>query len=103
MAKKRIVCFLLVIFNIFAYFNVFAADENNLNTSKHVIINQIYGGGEKIDADDIETPVSHAFIELYNPTDETVILDNWSLQYTAGGSSWKTLLLKGEIKPRSSF
>ncbi|MDY3928516.1 MAG: metallophosphoesterase [Clostridia bacterium] len=94
---------MLIVFNIFASFNIYAADENTLNANTHVIINQIYGGGEKFDADDIETPVSHAFIELYNTTDETVTLDNWSLQYTSVGNNWKVLTLNGKINPHSSY
>lgn len=51
----------------------------------------------------METPVSHAFIELYNPTDEPVTLDNWSLQYAAEGSGRKVFKLTGKINPRTSF
>ena len=94
---------MLIVFNIFSFFNVYANSESNLSENTHIIINQIYGGGEENDAGDIETPVSHAFIELYNPTGETVDLDNWSLQYASGGSSWKVFTLKGKIQPHTSF
>lgn len=94
---------MLVIFNIFPLFTAYANVESNLNENNHVIINQIYGGGEEHDAGDTETPVSHAFIELYNPTDETVTLDNWSLQYAAEGSVWKVFALHGKIEPHTSF
>ena len=40
----------------------------------HLIINQVYGGG----AND-STPVSHSFIELYNPTDNAISLEGYSL------------------------
>lgn len=72
----------------------------NAEVPKHVIINQIYGGG---DLGDSETPVSHSFIELYNPTDERVNLDGWSVQYAASGTDWKMLTLKGAINAHSSF
>ena len=77
--------------------NIYASDTS------HIIINQIYGGGEENDGKDIETPVSHAFIELYNPTDETVDINNWSIQYAKEGTDWKVHTLKGEIKPHSSY
>lgn len=77
------------------------ADINN--SPDHIIINQIYGGGEENDGKDIETPVSHAFVELYNPTDEAVTIDNWSLQYAAEGNRWRVYTIAGEIKPRSSY
>lgn len=41
----------------------------------HVIINQVYGGGNNKGAG------SHGFIELYNPTDSEVDLSTWSVQY----------------------
>ena len=41
----------------------------------HLIINQVYGGG----AND-STPVS-CFIELYNPTDNAISLEGYSIGY----------------------
>ena len=93
--------FALAVFILFANAGVYADDIKDINN--HVIINQIYGGGEENDGKDMEAPVSHAFIELYNPTDEAVLLDNWSLQYAAYGSRWSVYTLKGEIKPHSSY
>lgn len=69
----------------------------------HVVINQVYGGGNNKGAG------SHGFIELYNPTDETVDLSKWSIQYegstgddknTAG---WHKLDLTGSIPAHSSY
>lgn len=48
----------------------------------HLIINQVYGGG----AND-STPVSHSFIEIYNPTDKEISLDDYSLGYLSGGKN----------------
>lgn len=48
----------------------------------HLIINQVYGGGMND-----KTPVSHSFIELYNPTDSAVDLDGYSLGYLSGGEN----------------
>lgn len=50
----------------------------------HVIINQVYGGG----AND-GTPVSHSFIELYNPTDEEISLDGYAIGYLSNGKNGK--------------
>ncbi|MCL1895429.1 MAG: chitobiase/beta-hexosaminidase C-terminal domain-containing protein, partial [Clostridiales bacterium] len=66
--------------------------------SGHIIIYQVYGRGDNTDA-----AISHSFIELYNPTESDVPLDEWSLQYTAEGGKWKILPLKGVIPSRSSF
>src|SRR4030095_7025918 len=50
----------------------------------HVTISQIYGGGGNASA-----TYTNDFVELYNPTNHTVDLTGWSLQYTsATGDSW---------------
>lgn len=103
-AIKRMLSFVLAALTLFANAGAYANDmPDTNNTYHHIIINQIYGGGEENDGKDIEAPVSHAFVELYNPTDETVSLNNWSLQYAAEGSKWKVYTLKGEIKSHSSY
>ena len=82
----------------------------------HVIINQVYGGGGKGD-----TPFSHSFIELYNPTDDEVNLDGYQLHYSSnrvqtaekthagsttpvgGETQTVTLELSGSIPAHTSF
>ncbi|MBQ3346637.1 MAG: lamin tail domain-containing protein [Synergistaceae bacterium] len=67
----------------------------------HVIINQIYGasGGN----------VSHSFIELYNPTSETVNLEGWAVHYrsspadTASSDKWYMTELSGSIPSHHSY
>jgi endonuclease G len=50
----------------------------------HVTISQLYGGGGNAGA-----TFKNDFVELFNPTDHTVDLTGWSLQYTsATGDSW---------------
>lgn len=75
--------------------------------SSHLIINQVYGGGGKGD-----TPVTHSFIELYNPTTETVDLAGWSIQYASNrggtnagntGNVWIVRNLTGSIPPKHSL
>ena len=51
----------------------------------HLIINQVYGGG----AND-GTPVTHSFIEIYNPTDQEINLNRYSLGYLSGGKNGKS-------------
>lgn len=69
----------------------------------HVIINQVYGGGNNKGAG------SHGFIELYNPTDEAVDLSTWSVQYEGSSvddkntAGWHKLDLTGSIPAHSSY
>ncbi len=48
------------------------------STADHVVISQVYGGGGNSKA-----VYKSDFIELYNPTDEDVSLDGWSVQWLA--------------------
>ena len=75
----------------------------------HLIINQIYGKGL---TEDNATSVSNSFIEIYNPTDNTVNLSGYSLQAATGanalnsgvdGKTWIKLNLTGSIPARHSF
>ncbi|UQZ35978.1 hypothetical protein C2I18_22060 [Paenibacillus sp. PK3_47] len=71
-------------------------------TVPHIIINQVYGGG---DAGTTEGYFSKGFIELYNPTDSDVNLNGWSVQYSDPhmNGTWSKLELAGVIKARSSY
>ena len=81
----------------------------------HIVINQIYGGGGKGD-----TSFSHSFIELYNPTNAEIFLENYKITYSSNrdnskgkhnGSTWQSdgsveveeLALAGTIPANSSF
>ncbi len=73
--------------------------ESGATLPNHVVINQVYGKG---DADD--GAVSHSFIELYNPTDESVDLNGYSVQYAPGVAAWEKLDLTGKsIGAKCSF
>ncbi|HJQ31529.1 MAG TPA: tandem-95 repeat protein [Pyrinomonadaceae bacterium] len=50
----------------------------------HIVISQVYGGGGNSGA-----PYNNDYVELYNPTNSTVTITGWTLQYaSAAGTSW---------------
>lgn len=59
--------------------------------TEHLIIHQVYGSGAKGD-----TPLSHNFIELYNPTDEPVALDGYTIGYLSNSKNAASTT-KGDI------
>lgn len=65
-----------------------------------LIINSMYGTGSDIN---VETPVSHSFIELYNYNDLEINLKGLYLWYRAKSGTWKSLALSGIIPPKHSF
>ncbi|MNO27603.1 Endo-1,4-beta-xylanase A precursor [compost metagenome] len=69
----------------------------------HIIINQVYGGGNTADASG--GFFSKGYIELYNPTDSDVSLAGWSVQYSDPklAGQWSKLDLNGSIKAHSSY
>lgn len=65
----------------------------------HVVISQVYGGGGNSGA-----PYNKDFIELYNPTEQDIALDGWSVQYaSSGGSTWSVTPLAGTIKAHGYY
>lgn len=58
---------------------------------EHLIINQVYGGGGAAG------PVSHSYIELYNPTSDTVDLSDYQIGYCSNRSGKKAGSTKGEV------
>jgi DNA/RNA endonuclease G (NUC1) len=67
-------------------------------TLDHVVISQVYGGGGN--TGDPAATLKNDFIELYNPTANTVSLNGWSVQYaSASGSTWTVTDLSGSIAP----
>ena len=64
---------------------------------KHVVISQVFGAGGLT-----SSPLSHDFVELFNPTPDSVSLDGWSIQYApATNNRWATgtVKLAGTIAP----
>ncbi|WP_391120142.1 CehA/McbA family metallohydrolase [Psychrobacillus sp. L3] len=68
--------------------------------SEHVVISQVFGGGGNANA-----LFTHDFIELYNPTNQDVSLDGWSVQYTdsKGTKPWEVTPLVGTIEAHGYF
>lgn len=65
----------------------------------YVVISEIYGGGGNSEAIWKED-----FVELYNPTNEPVNLNGWSVQYaSATGSFTQVTALTGTIQPKRYF
>jgi len=61
----------------------------------HIVISQVYGGGGNSGAN-----YKNDFIELFNPTNATVDLTGWSVQYaSATGTTWAVTPLNGSIAP----
>jgi len=60
-----------------------------------VVISQVYGGGGNRNAG-----YEHDFVELFNPTDKTVTVNGWSIQYAPKDNDlWWVFPLKGSIAP----
>ena len=82
-------------------------DSEPASGPDYVIINQTYGSGPL----DNSGSISHSFIELYNPTGNTISLDGYSLQLQNGAddtnaaTEWEKYDFDGrhEIAPHSSF
>ncbi len=60
-----------------------------------VVISQVYGGGGNSGS-----VYQNDFIELFNPTNATISLAGWSVQYaSAAGTAWQVTPLSGSIAP----
>ena len=75
------------------------AHKVNASIAEHVVISQVYGGGGNSGA-----PFNRDFIELYNPTDSSVDLTGWSVQYASStGKSWVVTPLTGTIESHGYY
>ena len=83
---QQLSIFMLLIAMCFGFFAECISKSESAHAaseSDNVILRQVYGGGGKSD-----TPFSHSFIELFNPTSSAISLNGKSLQYMShrGGS-----------------
>src|SRR5688500_7444942 len=82
-------------YSLFASLLFLCLGGTALAQNGHVVISQVYGGGGNLGA-----TYKNDFIELYNPTRDTVYLNGWSVQYaSANGNTWARTPLAGYIKP----
>lgn len=69
------------------------------SAADNVVISEVYGGGGNSGA-----TLRNDFIELYNPTDQPISLEGWTVQYeSAKGSKGGSAQLTGTIQPNSHF
>lgn len=67
--------------------------------SAHVVISQVFGGGGNSGA-----PYSYDFIELYNPTDENVDLNDYAVQYASSAGKFTAITpLTGKVIKAHGF
>ena len=59
----------------------------SMGSADHVVISEVFTQGGRIEEyyDNVD------YVELYNPTSETVDLGGWTLQFSGGGSGWQLL------------
>jgi len=57
-----------------------------INANSNLVISQVYGGGGNASA-----TYRNDFVEIFNPTNSTVSLSGWSIQYSSSGSTSVTL------------
>jgi DNA/RNA endonuclease YhcR with UshA esterase domain len=73
--------------------------KGHAEQADHVVISQYFGGGGNSGA-----PYNKDFIELYNPTNQDVVLDGWSVQYAStSGTTWQVTPLAGTIKAHGYY
>ncbi len=66
-----------------------------MQAGTNIVISQVYGGGGNSG-----TTYINDFIELFNPTNTTLSLDGWSIQYAnATGTTWQITALSGPLDP----
>ena len=71
----------------------------NAGPASHLLINEVYGGGGNSGA-----TLTHDFVELVNPTSETISLDGYVVEYYgATGNRGNRCTLSGSVGPGGHF
>ena len=95
---KRYLSLLLVFLFLAGTLNV-PVNAVEKNTADHVIISQVYGGGGNSGAQ-----YKNDFIELYNPTNKSIDLTGWSVQYASAKGDFNNItVLSGSIGPSKYY
>jgi len=72
---------------------------SSMAIAQQVVISELYGGGGNSGA-----TLRNDFIELYNPTNSTINLAGWSVQYaSATGTTWQVTNLTGSIAAKGFY
>ncbi|MFC6997177.1 cadherin-like beta sandwich domain-containing protein [Rufibacter roseus] len=71
----------------------------NRALTDHLVISEVYGGAGNAGA-----LYSSDYVELYNPTDQDIVMENWSIQYAGStSSSWAVHTISGTVKAKGYF
>jgi len=90
--NNNIMCY-KIIFKVifFALTSIFSANAQ----VSHIVIGAVYGGGSNVGA-----MYKNDFIQLFNPSKASIILSNWTIQYSSAVSaSWTSLPINTTIRP----
>ena len=68
--------------------------------AQSLVISEVYGGGGNSGA-----TLKNDFIELYNPTNSSIDVTGWSVQYNSatGSAAWQVTTLSGSIAPKGFY
>ncbi|MFL0269735.1 DNA/RNA non-specific endonuclease [Candidatus Clostridium radicumherbarum] len=97
--KKRIAIFLSVCVLFLSFLEISPKVHTKAATAANVVISEIYGGGGNSGAS-----YKNDFIELYNPTNSSISLTGWSIQYASSSGSFNNITnLSGSIGSHKYF
>lgn len=78
---------------------VTTVDPSTVEAADHVVIYEVYGGGGNKDS-----VYSYDYVILYNPTDATVSLEGWTIQYASSSNAFSSLTtLAGSIESQGYY
>ncbi|WP_075618337.1 DUF4350 domain-containing protein [Paenisporosarcina indica] len=98
-SKRLVSMFLAALLLISTMLPAGLSHKASAQIAGQVVISQVYGGGGNGGA-----PYKNDFIELYNPTENDVSLEGWSVQYgSATGAFTQVTPLAGTIKGHSFY
>ena len=102
LTKSKILS-LFVAFTMLIGFITVPVETVSAEQAKYVVISEVYGGGGNSGA-----TLKNDFIELYNPTESSISLEGWKVQYAAKTGEFSeiatmTTNLNGSIKAGSYY